>query len=291
MTKVAFIAARESGAVEMRAKQIASQRENWVYSDQPTDADLHVIVKWPGDWEIETPVIYDCCDFWKQPQESVFYTSETSAKNLWKQVREAVNPDSVIFSNRRMFDILGEKNDTFIYHHHDPRLTPNEVRKIPTVVGYMGNPNYLGEWGPTITKAAQMLGMTFKVNPNPREIDIGISMRGTLYRNYLEKTFKSNVKLANWYALGIPCLMWPEWSVIETAIDPVRLFEDVDSMGEQMAELVDYDLRKSISERFVLESKTYHLDTIANQYEKYIASRIEANSVGTSEEDTARLSA
>lgn len=283
MTKVAFISAKESGAVEMRAKQIASQRENWVYSTEPTDADLHVIVKWPGDWEIDTPVIYDCLDFWKQPQESVFYTSEYGARSLWGQVRERVNPDRVIFSNKMMAAYLGEEEDTYFYHHHDPRLKPNEVKKIPTVVGYMGNHHYLGEWAAAIGKAAQSLGMSFKINPDPKEIDIGVSMRGTLYRNYLETNFKSNVKLANWYALGVPCLMWPEQSVLETMNEEVRLFEDIDSLGEQMAELVDYDLRKHISETFVREAETYRIERIASQYETYIedflASRVQSDPV------------
>src|SRR5204863_123794 len=128
------------------------------------------------------------------------------------------------------------------YHHFWPGLEPIEVRERARVVGYQGEASYLGPWRDVVEAACRRLGLQFVVNPaDLRTIDIGFAARGGVHASLLARRYKSNVKLANFYGAGIPCVVDDaEVSYHETDNGEVRFFATAREVEERLAELLPF---------------------------------------------------
>lgn len=284
--RVLFASARDTGAFQVRAKQVAAMRPDWraqTTLDGAEDADLVVIVKWiGGDWpmrlrELGKPVVIDPLDFWAQPMDSLMYEDDVGAEFLWRCYVEQLPPVAgVIFATDAMQQTLHHVlpvPSAVIYHHYRPGIAVNPVRDTVQAIVYEGDPRFIDEWAAPVSQICNGRGWKFLVNPKGglADGDIALVVRGRQWRGALERNFKSNVKLANCYGSGTPCVAWPEASILETAAHEVRLFANLAALAGHIEDLASYEVRKATSEAFLKASEPFAVERVAQRYEEFFA--------------------
>jgi len=283
--RVLFASARDTGAYQIRAKQIAATRpDEWraqTSLDGAEDADLIVIVKWlGGDWpmkllQLGKPIVLDPLDFWSQPNDSLLYDDELGAEVLFRcYVEQMPTPAGIIFATEAMQAALGHVfpvPSAHIYHHYRPGIARNPIRPFARTIVYEGEPRFIGEWAAPLTQICNARDMKFLVNPagGLAEGDIAVAVRSRAWRGGLETNFKSNVKLANCYGSGTPCIVWPEAAVLETCVPEVRLFRNLPALAGHLEDLMDHETRKRTSEALLAAAAPFSVDAIAKQYELF----------------------
>jgi hypothetical protein len=162
-------------------------------------------------------------------------------------------------------------HSVYIYHHYWPEIPLNPMRREVRTMGYQGNPAYLGRWQALLEKIALEKGMSFVINPSDwSSIDIGIAMRDGVHASFLATHYKSNVKLANFYGSGTPCLISShERACQETDNGEALFFRSEEDFKRQMDLLGDYSRRLRIHESFLKTRSQFHIEAIANIYEHY----------------------
>ena len=284
--RVAFTGIVRKATWQIRGLQMACCRSNWgaVYEINEHDIpgyDAFVIVKRP-DLAIlsklkqhSVPIIYDVIDAWAQPADGIATHNVGQARSLFKRKFDGIGPDSAIFANRQMEADLGTlvPHSTTIYHHSAPWLTVNPIRPEVKTIAYDGEHRWLGPWEQTINRVCDRFGWRFVVNPEQlADVDIVIAVRGGMHDNFLAQSYKSNVKLANAYASGTPCLMQREGIAYqETGINEVRFFSTDEELVAGLEVLRSWEIRSAISAAFIDEAKKYSITEIARQYEHYLA--------------------
>ena len=95
--------------------------------------------------------------------------------------------------------------------------------------------------------------------------------RGGVHASLLARRYKSNVKLANFYGAGIPCVVDDaEVSYHETDNGEVRFFATAREVEERLAELLPFDTRLRVHRAFVATRADYALDAVAARYEAWL---------------------
>jgi hypothetical protein len=285
---VAFLGDGVSGSWQIRGKQIASARSGWrsiPYTRlRPADLDKYhifcLVKRFKPDVAHEIRlhgklVVYDTVDPWKQPDDGLVHTTPEAVLAYFRSFFKDMPCDGVIFANGAMMADLGHlaPYPTAIYHHARPGLRPAVVRTTARVLGYEGDERYLGEWSEACRRACRRHGLQFVVNPSSfYDLDIGLTARGGPHASLMARRYKSNVKLANLLAAGIPCLAhWEEQSIWETTNGRVCFFSNEAQLEAGIESLLDFDTRRAIHESFVLHSRQFTLDQIARLYEGYFA--------------------
>jgi len=252
----------ERGTFQIRGIQIASLRNDWIAGCQDGHFDITVMVKKLDD--SNSPItVFDVLDSWRQGRTEIDFDKE-KAKRYFHDLFNSRKIDSVIFPNNVMRDDIGYKHCTTIYHHYYPWIKRNPIRKKIERIGYQGDPRFLGEWKEKLEKIG-----SFVITDDLSKIDVAIAVRGSVYANFLSRSYKSNVKLANCYGSGTPCIVWPEKSYLETACDGVKFFTNEEELRSHLSDLESYEIRKEISDSFIRESKKYSIETIGKQYKTY----------------------
>lgn len=283
---VCFFGVPAMGSWKVRAQQIASARPRWLATGtlEPADVlahDVFVAVKRPFRTRLRLlramgrTTVYDIVDCWAQPADGVRYPDLPAIRGYFERFFADLPVDGVIFPNRQMYEDLGDlvPEPTYIYHHFWPGMAPIAIRERALVVGYEGAPAYLGPWQAVIEAACRKLGLQFVVNPpDLRAIDIGFAARGGVHASTMARRYKSNVKLANFYGAGIPCLVEAaEHSYRETDDGEVRFFASEQELVDRLAELCDYTTRCRIHDSFLRTRERFTLEAIARQYDAYFA--------------------
>jgi glycosyltransferase involved in cell wall biosynthesis len=87
----------------------------------------------------------------------------------------------------------------------------------------------------------------------------------------MAQRYKSNVKLANFYGAGIPCLVGAdEVAYRETDNGEVRFFATPQELVERLDELRPHATRLRIHRSFLAIRGEYSLAAIADRYEAYL---------------------
>lgn len=185
------------------------------------------------------PVVWDAVDFWKQPDRNPLTQEE--ACDLLRERIEAIAPRAIVFPTHAMMaDARFEGPRLVLPHHARPGQRLHQVGERVRLVGYEGRVDYLAEWRPAIEDACAKRGWAFVLNPvNLGDLDIGIAARGGPWTGYMPRAWKSNVKLANFQAVGLPCALDIEESYRETSSGGVawlRSPDDVDAAFERLAD-------------------------------------------------------
>lgn len=236
------------------------------------DADIIVAVKRLTPPVMETirrsgkPWIWDLVDFYPQPGCRL-WSCEYATKWVRKQI-EAAAPNGVVYPNQRMADDIGIPGRV-VYHHHMPSIRPVETRKRITRVGYIGRADYLSWWHDHIAKKCQYIGAKFVVNEPIQSLDVVVAMRGGDWNGYCQRRWKSNVKLANAMAAGLPFICTPENGYMETGTGDEMLVACENRFGPALGELSDYGRRLDIRERYLERAKNYSLDRMADEMRDY----------------------
>lgn len=287
--RVLFTGGSEAGSWEMRGVQVSSARLNWSANHElPEHAidsfDIFCFVKHPRPTvmrdlvERGKCVVYDVIDSWKQPEEGLSVKSVPDARILFEKKWKEISADAFIFPNEIMKKDLEDlaPPSTVLYHHFRPEYEDwsHPIKEKAQTVAYEGNPEYLGEWKFLLELLCKKLGLKLLINPKDlKEVDIGFAARGGLHSSLLSNRYKSNVKLANFYGAGIPCVVQAsEVSYRETDNGAVRFFDSERSLEKNLEELLDPELRKEIRESFLKSRESFRLSHIANEYEKFFLS-------------------
>jgi hypothetical protein len=284
--RVCFFGSPAMGSWKVRAQQVATARPTWRATGnlEPADVvanDVFVAVKRPYRHRLRLlaamgrTTVYDVVDCWVQPDDGLLHPDLPSIRRFFERHFAGLAVDGVIFPNRAMCDDLGDlvPNPTWIPHHYWPGMAPIEVRERAAVVGYEGAASYLGPWRREVERACRRLGLRFVVNPpSLRDVDIGFAVRGGVHASLMAQRYKSNVKLANFYGAGIPCLVEAaEFSYRETDDGEVRFFATAQELHDRLAELRDLETRRRIHASFLRTRERFTLEAIAGQYEAYFA--------------------
>ena len=292
--KACFVSNTSAGSWEIRGKQIAGMRSNWLAINKPSksiidEADIICVVKKPNFKIIEIarkknkPIVYDILDSWQQPSDDRACLNKEDAINLFSKKWKEIDADGYIFPTKNMENILGTlvKNKVTIYHHYWPQIKINPIRKIVKKVGYVGNKNFLGMWGHKLDQLCKKKDIEFVINPEDFiDMDVVVLTRGGDYANYLAKNFKSNVKLANAMGSGTPALIhYREMSAHDTDSGDSLFFTDhPDSLERQLDRLIkSHDLRAAIHNNFIEESVNFSIEVISDQYEYFFQDIINRN--------------
>jgi hypothetical protein len=282
--RACFFGSPETGSWQIRSRQLATARAQWssregLGPDDIEGNEVFCAVKRPYRARMRMlralgrVVIYDALDCWRQPDDDARLDDLDKIRRHFADWFGELHADGVIFPDRAMLDDLGDlaPDPVCIYHHFWPGLAPIEVRPRARLVGYQGDPRYLGPWRARIDRACKRLGLRFVVNPDDlRSIDIGVAVRGGVHSSLLARRYKSNVKLANFYGAAIPCAVDAEGlSYRETADGEVRFFATGEELEARLAELLPHDTRMQAHRSFLRTREQFTLGAIADRYEAY----------------------
>lgn len=230
-----LIIGRGQGSWIMRGQQLGAALGARVTS-HPTDADFAwasvvILIKRDGPtWarkahEAGLPVVWDALDFWRQPMDNA--ASEVGAHDMLRHQLDLVEPDLFVGAT----DAMAEAGDGICLPHHSwSGLEPTPARDTVRVVGYEGNPRYLGSWDAILRRACDARGWTFAINPpDLRAVDIFVSLRDGPWDGWMCRQWKSGVKVVNAIAAGRP--------ILTQAIAPVRELQAPGSIVESAADL------------------------------------------------------
>ena len=291
--RVCFLGDGVSGSWQMRAAQIAETRPGWeamatkdLRSSDVARFDLFCIVKRfdaaKAEWlrSQGKAVVYDVVDPWKQPEDGEACPALHEVVGYFRRMLSPMVVDGVIFPNATMLDDLGHfvPRPTHIYHHHRVYQEPIIVCRQATRVGDEGREDYLGPWAETAAGVCERLGLEWVVNPKSlTSLDIGLAVRGGRNGTLMAKRYKSNVKLANLFAAGLPAIAHAEEaSYRETDDGHVRFFADEASLEKAIVELLPYERRLAVHKAFLAHSRRFRVETIAEQYEAYFRRVLES---------------
>lgn len=198
-----------------------------------------------------TPWVYDIVDAYPQPAASAWTQSQASR---WVRAHlRDLQPAATIWPNERMRADCDVGRPGFVLpHHHRPGIRLNPVRERVQVVGYEGAPHYLGAWLDVARDLCTARGWRFEVNPRHlADLDIVIAMRGGEWSGYVQRHWKSNVKLANAHGSGTPFVGQQECGYLESATGAEYWAENAAELRVAFDWLEAQSTREQIRDRFV----------------------------------------
>lgn len=199
------------------------------------------------------PWIWDLIDFYPQPECSTW--SKEQAIEWVKNEVEQAKPNGIIWPNCRMKKDC-KLDGEVIYHHARPKQALNPIRDKIQLVGYEGAERYLGKWRGIIKQECKRRGWKFLINVPLDQLDIVIAVRDDPHNGYVQRHWKSNVKLANAHATGTPFVGQAESGYLETCSGKERWLITEKSLGMVFDELEPVETRKAIHNEFVKNTIT-----------------------------------
>lgn len=277
---------RYSGTGIMRAVQISQTNANWSHNnhDNLAKADILVLVKRgfpPFTISFKGKhVVIDPLDYW--PQGLGYHLSSSTVQEAYDLFTSYLSripwkPTSFIFANKKMADDLGPRTGlpyAHIYHHFHPKIAINPIREIAKNVVFEGSSKWLGEWADILPRLCKKVGLNFIFNPTKygqglAEGDIAIAFRSKFFDTYMMRHYKSNIKLANIYGSGTPCILPSETSYKELATENVMFADTEEQILEALDALKPYEVRKKIHYEFLEASKPFNIQNISIEYKKF----------------------
>ena len=214
------------------------------------------------------PWVWDVVDFYPQPACSTWH-AEGAIQWVQSRIQE-YNPTAVIWPNRRMRDDCDIGLPGIVLpHHYRPDCAVNPIREEVHTVGYEGAPSYIGEWLEPIAQACADRGWTFCVNPpSLADIDIVMACRGSAFNGYVQRHWKSNVKLANAHGSGTPFVGPQECGYRETETGLEQWADCYDDLDDCFDRLSGQHHRETIQKAFL--AKRYSVDAAANDLKGFL---------------------
>ena len=248
--KVLFTGKGKSGAWTVRGEQIAAAiRAQGVDAvaipkasvEQMRAADVVVLVKRPTFELIAAirqsgrPFVWDIVDAWPQPDGNEW--PEDRALTWLRTMVNDVRPDLLICATHRMMEDARYARSSVIYHHARPELRPIPHGINLGTFTYEGGSHYLGRFEQHLVRLADERGWRFNKTKVDWVDDFVICLRDC--NGYAPRHWKSNVKLANAQALGIPALCSPECGYKETSTGGVIWIESPSDLPAAFDRLAD----------------------------------------------------
>lgn len=228
-------------------------------------ADLVVIVKRAPEPLLQAvrlsgrPWVYDIVDAYPQPACSR-WTQEQSRE--WLRTHLAhLRPSAVIWPTLRMAADYGGPGFV-LYHHARPGQAVNPIRPLIETIGYEGREQYLHGWQARLALQAARIGARLVVNPaRLADVDVVLALRGGEWNGYAQRSWKSNVKLANAHATGTPFIGLAESGYLETLAGGEQFIDEAQGLVEAFDRLAAQSVRRNVSEGFL--AAAYSLEAAA----------------------------
>lgn len=212
----------------------------------------------------KVPFVWDIVDAWPQ--------SEEENGNLWRKdkaidwLRSTIalmGPDAIVFPTTTMLTDSGWKGPSIVLPHHGwPKYARAKIRQAVHTVGYEGGERYLGAWREMISEECIRRDWFFSLNTNMMYNDIVVAVRDM--KGYPALHWKSNCKLVNIQALGLPAVCTVEDSYLEFGSCSEIFVVDRQSLSNAFDALAPYAARAKISDS-MYESRIT-LDKVAQEY-------------------------
>lgn len=211
------------------------------------------------------PWVWDAVDSWPQPTGNAW--TEKQAVEWLKGEIKRLQPNAIVFATSRMREDSGWRGDSIVVPHHS---WSKYSRRVPNgravTVSYEGGHNYLGMWRKRLEMQCRRRGWSFSYNQGLDLADIGVALREQ--DGYAARTWKSNVKLANCQAVGIPAICSPEEAYKEFGTGAELFVESVQDLETAFAHLADPAERARIGERMYVGR--LQLANIATRYRAWL---------------------
>lgn len=284
--KILFTGKGSSGSWKIRGLQIANALGAQAFAKASfklcSQADLIVAVKRLDPQLIDNinrsgrPWVWDLVDFYPQPT-CTSWTREKAVSWVAKAVENLrVKPVGIIWPCAKMMDDCTpslqsyEFRNRVIYHHHRPGLCAAPPRKKLSCLGYEGSPNYIVPFLPSIRAACERLNVEFVVNPERlTDCDALLALRCPSTNGYVQRNWKSNVKLANAHAVGVPFLAQRESAYLETASGRELWCPGPDEIYDRLLSIQDREVRCEIQRAFL--KKAYPLQAAASEFKSFFS--------------------
>lgn len=212
--------------------------------EQMRAADVIVLVKRPTFELLDAirksgkPFAWDTVDAWPQPVGNEW--PKDQALSWLRTMIADVAPNHLICATRAMMEDAAFPSASVIYHHARPGLSRNEHRRNEWLnVWYDGGDHYLGSYESRFHSGSSTLFAwpLLRGLENAHRADVAICLRDC--SGYAPRHWKSNVKLANAQALGIPALCSPESGYKETSTGGVLWIESPEDLPAAFDTLAD----------------------------------------------------
>lgn len=246
----------KSGSWKIRGEELGGLvgrvLPNATYADC-IESEVIVVIKKFGQFgefcnHIDRPIIWDLIDFYPQP-ECGAWSREFAIDWVRSQIQK-FKPAGVIYATQRMMSDV-DLPGVWIPHHARPDTVINPIREKVEVVGYEGDERYLGKWRPLLEAECRRRGWRFVCNDRPvGMMDIVVAFRDAQFNGYVQRHWKSNVKLANAHAAGTPFIGPPESGYLETAAGGEQWVEDPAELSAAFDSLEPYEVRREIAMAF-----------------------------------------
>lgn len=211
------------------------------------------------------PWVYDIVDAWPQPPGNA-WERDFAVRWLRGHLAE-LKPTAVVFPTVRMrVDSAWAGPALVLEHHAWPKYVARASAPTVRVVGYEGDVRYLGRWAPILTAECEKRRWRFEVNGGLEHADIGIALRDV--PGYPAGAWKSNCKLANLQALGLPALCSPEAGYREFGSGAEWFIESRDDVSRALGALAHVGARARASE--AMQAAAPRLTSVAGRYRAWL---------------------
>lgn len=257
---VLFTGKGTSGSWKIRGEQLGKAVGGTVVKDaDPKTMSQHnaiFFVKRVSDFHYErlrkavVPWIWDVVDAWPQPGGNS-WGRERALEWLRMELRR-LRPDGVVFPTRAMEEDADWYTPSLVLPHHANTEYVRATRPVSEkirVVGYEGSFHYLGKWLPTLEKECSKRGWQLNIGTRLFDADVVVALRDTT--GYTSPAWKSNVKLANAHALGVPAVCCVEKGYVEFSAGTERWVTEPKDLSEAFDELEPHEFRVSLRERML----------------------------------------
>lgn len=210
---------------------------------------------------------WDVLDIYPQPGCSRWERGEGI---IWIRAQiEKLRPSAIIWPNHKMREDCDPGMPGIVLpHHHRPGIRSNPIREQVKFVGYEGA-DYLGAWRPVLEEECRRRGWQFRMNPEHlSDLDIVVAFRDRMFSGYVQKSWKSNVKLANAHGSGTPFCGQPENGYLEQATGAEYWATTPKELSTCFDWLESKDTREQVSDRF--RAKAYPLEQAAKDLQTFL---------------------
>jgi len=219
-------------------------------------------------------IVWDVVDAWPQPEGNC-WSREQALEWLYRQVT-MIRPLAIVAATKRMADDLHSVKDAVLAlpHHARPGLRALPVRDQVKRLGYEGSRKQLGRWRLVLEAECARRGWHFVMNPKSlADLDIVVALREA--DGYPPRHWKSNVKLANAQASGVPIVCNRECGYLENASGGERWADDESELAAALDELMPAATRRDAAVRLAHAAPT--LEAMAGRYRAWLESLVPAD--------------